>query len=182
MADFRFLVVLAIGSGYIGLVAMSLPKAVDRNRLDAFLHEIVGRPFVYGEWDCQLWLAEWVRRTTGHDPGAAWRGGYTTAWGAARIVKERGGLVFHMEAALLPCGYLPIGKPTDADFTARWRDRPIERGDIAALICPEGELGALVLSPEIFVILAVTGRLLVRPLGMAGRLGPRVELLRAWGR
>jgi hypothetical protein len=163
---------------------LSLPKAVDRSRteavcqLDAFLKEIAGRPFVYGEWDCQLWLAEWVRRQTGCDPGAAWRGGYTTAWGAARIVKERGGLVSHMESALMPCGYLPIGQPTSADFSSRWRDRPIERGDIAALVCPEGELGALAMSPDIFVILAETGRLLVRPLGVASQ----VDLLRAWGR
>lgn len=46
--------------------------------------------FQWGETDCALWTAEWVRRCTGADHTQAWRGKYRTKAGAATLMKRRG--------------------------------------------------------------------------------------------
>lgn len=56
--------------------------------LEAHLHESSG--FAWGERDCALWCAEWVRKATGNDLGTTWRGRYTTEAGAKRLMIRRG--------------------------------------------------------------------------------------------
>ena len=50
------------------------------------------RPFEWGSHDCCLWAASAVQAITGLDPGAAWRGTYTTAHRAMRLLESLGGL------------------------------------------------------------------------------------------
>jgi len=52
----------------------------------AFVQSRQSRPFVWGEHDCCLFAADWVRELHGIDPAEDFRGAYTSALGAARIV------------------------------------------------------------------------------------------------
>ena len=61
--------------------------------LAGYLREAAGRRFGFGEWDCALFCAEWVRRRKGVDPAAALRGHYHTPLGALRLLRRHGGLV-----------------------------------------------------------------------------------------
>lgn len=48
------------------------------------------RPFVWGEHDCSLDSADWIRKCTGVDLGSDWRGHYKTKAGATRAMRKRG--------------------------------------------------------------------------------------------
>jgi hypothetical protein len=60
--------------------------------LTRFLNRAAATPFAWGEHDCLLWLADWIRERRGIDPALGIRGGYTTMLQAARIVREAGGM------------------------------------------------------------------------------------------
>jgi hypothetical protein len=62
--------------------------------LSRFLNIAAARPFAWGVHDCLLWLADWIETRCGVDPGAGFRGGrYSSMFGAARIVRDAGGMV-----------------------------------------------------------------------------------------
>lgn len=98
--------------------------------LARFLRSASERYFVWGQFDCLMWLADWIKASRGVDPGDGWRGSYSSALGAARIIKEQGGMVSHVDARLAP-------------FGIRRTDTP-RRGDIAVVRASEGEMGAIV--------------------------------------
>src|SRR4051812_43525055 len=50
-------------------------------------------PFVWGERDCALWACDWIKQRRGVDPGAPYRGRYTTQLGCARVLARNGGLL-----------------------------------------------------------------------------------------
>lgn len=50
------------------------------------------KPFKWGEHDCVLWAANNTLAITGSDPALEFRGTYDSALGAARILKEHGGM------------------------------------------------------------------------------------------
>lgn len=64
--------------------------------VDAALRLMLARlsqsPFVYGELDCALAVAEWIRDLTGRDPAADLRGAYDDEAGWRRLAREAGGL------------------------------------------------------------------------------------------
>lgn len=60
--------------------------------LGAYLQEAARRPFVWGEWDCCTFPADWFRGLTGTDPMARWRGGYSSEEEARALIAEAGGL------------------------------------------------------------------------------------------
>lgn len=107
--------------------------------LTQFLHEAETRPFQFGEWDCLQVLAHWLKRSSGIDPGAAWRPRYHDQKGAIRIVREAGGMIEHVERCIAPFGLKRRGE--------------IKRGDIALVRQEikrdpfEGYLGAIVMAP-----------------------------------
>jgi hypothetical protein len=55
--------------------------------------ELARRPYRWGELDCALSLAEWLKRLRGIDPAARWRGTYRSPAEALALVKARGGFV-----------------------------------------------------------------------------------------
>jgi hypothetical protein len=59
--------------------------------LDAYLRAAAGQPFVWGERDCCLWAADWIKARTGRDPAEGFRGRYRTRLGAHRLVRRLGG-------------------------------------------------------------------------------------------
>ena len=67
--------------------------------LAAFLARAGRTPFVWGEWDCSLWLADWLVERGYPDPAAHLRGRYHTALGCARILGRLGGV----EGAVASC-------------------------------------------------------------------------------
>jgi len=50
------------------------------------------RPFAWGENDCCLWAADAVLALTGEDRASAYRGVYSDARGALRVLESLGGL------------------------------------------------------------------------------------------
>lgn len=62
------------------------------DRLPGFLHEQAGAPFVFGESDCSMFLANWVRRLKGVDPAGELRGAYGDEAGWRALVDAAGGL------------------------------------------------------------------------------------------
>ncbi len=59
------------------------------SRLEAHIREAYSHAFAWGERDCALWAAGWVLAATGEDFLSNWRGRYTTAAGAAKLMKRR---------------------------------------------------------------------------------------------
>lgn len=63
-----------------------------RVRFDALIAQRQRAPFAWGQHDCCLFAADAVLALTGSDPAAAWRGAYSDAAGAARLLAELGGV------------------------------------------------------------------------------------------
>lgn len=57
-----------------------------------FIRHTQGAPFAWGECDCALWAANFVRARTGHDPARIWRGTYCTAFACRNMLMQRGGI------------------------------------------------------------------------------------------
>jgi len=94
-------------------------------RLSDFLADAERRPFVWGEWDCCLFAADWVLALTGVDVAAEFRGAYADEDAALEIVRGYGGMV-HMVESLLPD--IPLSNPKMA-----------RRGDVCVVDSPLGE-------------------------------------------
>jgi hypothetical protein len=60
--------------------------------LDTYLAISSRQPFVWGERDCALWACTWIKERKGVDPGAAYRGRYSTEKECLEIVHGAGGL------------------------------------------------------------------------------------------
>ena len=60
--------------------------------LAQFIEARRAQPFAWGSNDCCIFAADWVEICTGEDHAKAWRGRYTSALGAARVLDEAGGV------------------------------------------------------------------------------------------
>lgn len=102
------------------------------------------RPFVWGEFDCCLFVADIIAAMTGVDVAADFRGRYSTATGALRLVKKSGGDLDGLaETVFSGLGIDPLSSPLMAG-----------RGDILRLILPDnmenfGGMGAVCLGREV---------------------------------
>lgn len=63
-----------------------------RVRFDALIAQRMRESFAWGRNDCCLFPADAVAALTGIDHAAAWRGTYSDAMGAARVLQQLGGL------------------------------------------------------------------------------------------
>lgn len=73
------------------------------NKADLSIEFIEGwrsKPFVWGESDCCMFVAEYVKKLTGVDHAVRWRGTYSTEVGALKALKEAGGMVALLSSAL----------------------------------------------------------------------------------
>ena len=104
-------------------------------RLHAALEEDRGKASVYGERDCCLSPCRWIAAMTDHDPAAEFRGDYTTATAAARVLKRYagGGL---KEAVTKAAADLRL-EPCDPRFA--------KRGDVILIAAPEEGVGPFTL-------------------------------------
>jgi hypothetical protein len=78
-----------------------------------FLAEAAREPFQWGRSDCFLFAADWVRLRTGYDPASPWRGSYRTALGAARAMRQAGGVLELARIAM--AGFAETTEPRDGD-------------------------------------------------------------------
>ena len=89
---------------------------LQRDAMDAFLEAAAGRVLDWGTWDCLLTPSDWVV-VSGHDDLAAeWRGRYSTALGAARIVGRHGGLQALSAASAARAGLPVTSSPSLGDI------------------------------------------------------------------
>ncbi|PCI62051.1 MAG: hypothetical protein COB35_05050 [Gammaproteobacteria bacterium] len=58
--------------------------------LFAFIEQHKNTPFAWGKFDCCLFAADAITLLTGNDPAAEFRGKYSTALGAKRVLKRYG--------------------------------------------------------------------------------------------
>lgn len=106
---------------------MNLTRNKDwQDRLDALVLVRLRAPFAWGGHDCVLFAADAVLAMTGTDPAAAWRGQWTSAREAFRLLRPLGGLA----AAAAGAG-LPEVPP-----------RMAQRGDVVLLRAP-GRAGSM---------------------------------------
>lgn len=59
-------------------MAQALARMQTTSTLASFLSKAAARGFVWGQHDCMLFVADWAKCLTGRDPGARWRGTYST--------------------------------------------------------------------------------------------------------
>jgi hypothetical protein len=98
-----------------------------------FLRESYALPFVWGERDCALWVADWIRRRRGVDLGAPFRGTYSSAAGCEYLLAREGGLLALASRLCAGAGLAAI----DQDDA--------ENGDMACVAGPLGPtLGLMV--------------------------------------
>jgi len=97
--------------------------------LNAFLADGALLPFVFGERDCAIWVADWVRSQTGRDPALRLRGTFDCALGSARIVRRGGGLVPLVSDLMARHGLPETAEP--------------QMGDVGVVETPAGELAAI---------------------------------------
>lgn len=61
-------------------------------RLAEFIEARRERAFSWAESDCCLFVCDAIEAMTGIDPGARWRGLYSTEKGARRVLRDNGGV------------------------------------------------------------------------------------------
>lgn len=83
--------------------------------LDLHLERAVESAAFWGDCDCFLWPADWVRLSGWPDPAAAWRGRYRTALGASRIVRRAGGVEAMWRTEAARAGLRPTARPVPGD-------------------------------------------------------------------
>lgn len=57
-----------------------------------WVEQAMHKPFVWGQWDCALMVADYVRFVTGEHPRPDLIGAYSTPLGAYRVINSNGGL------------------------------------------------------------------------------------------
>lgn len=83
--------------------------------LDAFLSEAGARPWRWGEADCTMFAADWVRLVTGLDPAERCRGRYATELQARRLMRRGGGFVGLIGAEMERLGFRRTHDPQTGD-------------------------------------------------------------------
>lgn len=89
-----------------------------QSRLADCLAERMALPFAWGSQDCVMFAADCAAAMTGEDPAAGVRGSYRSATGAARVLKDRGGLAAIAADALGPEVGALMAQPGDIGLVA----------------------------------------------------------------
>jgi hypothetical protein len=106
---------------------MKLTRRIDwQQRLTALVIERLALPFAWGSNDCVTFAAEAVYLMTDQDPMESWRGQWSNAHQALRVLQQLGGLACAVNAA----GLQEVGP------------RMAQRGDLVLLPAP-GRRGAV---------------------------------------
>jgi hypothetical protein len=82
------------------------------------LQAAAGKRFAWGECDCCLFVADWIKAVHGFDPAAGWRGVYSDERGARRALAMSGGLIRLMSLRMAAHGIDPTDTPGHGDIGA----------------------------------------------------------------
>lgn len=96
-------------------------------RLAEFIEARRARAFSWGDSDCCLFVCDAIEAMTGADPGARWRGLYSSEKGARRVLRDNGGVSGIATLVLGPAVPAPLAG----------------RGDVVLVDSPSGEALAL---------------------------------------
>ncbi|OAP43737.1 DUF6950 family protein [Sinorhizobium americanum] len=85
------------------------------------LHEFLALPHRFrwggaGGDDCTTFCARWVEENVGVDPAEAFRGSYSTADEAQRIIEAHGGVVALFAGQVEPLGLIRVQQPETGDI------------------------------------------------------------------
>lgn len=83
--------------------------------LPGFLDRTARTPFVWGEDDCSLFLANWLVALGRPDPALGLRGRYRTALGCARVLRREGGVRAVIARCARVAGLAPTRDPSPGD-------------------------------------------------------------------
>lgn len=117
------------------------------SRLDSFekkiavvryVSELADRPWQWGECDCTMAVADWIKEVRGINPLAKYRGAYSTADEARETAKQAGGFVPEIGRLFDEAGMKRVMIPED--------------GDVAMVIVPPKFRNVL---PVVGVIMAI---------------------------
>lgn len=98
--------------------------------LTAFLERTADRPWVWGETDCTMWVADWCIQRWGVDPAAAFRGRYRNE--AEMLALTANGLM----ELVAPC--MTFARAVDE----------AQDGDVAVIQLPGKEVAAIRVGPH----------------------------------
>lgn len=127
-----------------------------------YLRRLTASVWRWGECDCVFFAINWVRDSTGRDPGEKFRGTYSDEAGALALADREGGFAETVCRAMTAAGFEQTALPRDGDV-----------GIVCAPMPPDGETTDLVMA------IRFGGRWIVRaPKGLRGRSD--FETFRAW--
>lgn len=115
------------------------PQTATRNialLLTGFLVRNGARPFSWSRDNCCLFAADWAHVLTGTDPAAQFRGGFLSALGAMRIVRDHGGIANIADTMLTAHGWERTDNPKYGDIATT----PHERTGSVVGICIDHEV------------------------------------------
>jgi hypothetical protein len=84
--------------------------------LSIYLDEVLDEPWSWGSMDCCFFAGNWIRNATGRDPLGPYRGVYSSALSARRLIAIRGGLPDMVDAEMLRTGFKLTTLPEDGDI------------------------------------------------------------------
>ena len=76
-----------------------------------FIRLTGSRPFVWGQSDCSLMVADWCVENGHDDPAAAWRGSYATEEGCRALIAKKGDLAAVVAGCAAVAGLKPLREP-----------------------------------------------------------------------
>lgn len=82
----------------------------------AFLRDVAATEWIFGETDCSMTVANWVKLRTGRDPGHSLRGHYRTERGWKRIAAKAGGLGPLFDRLAADAGLVSTDDPEPGDI------------------------------------------------------------------
>lgn len=126
--------------------------------LSAFLSDLARRRWQWGETDCLLVLADWIKAARGFDPAARFRGHYSDRDGAERYLMVNGGLLSLVTETLHDAGMTATSAPRPGDI-AVVRAPCAERAGIAM-----SDTGAICVAPDRFAIFTPDAGVVIAPL------------------
>lgn len=85
------------------------------NSLESYLRTVVSEPFIWGQTDCCVFLAEWILWKHAVDLASGFLSLYSSQRGAQRLIKQEGGLLAILDKSLLPAGFPRTKAPMEGD-------------------------------------------------------------------
>lgn len=89
-----------------------------RLALPGYIEELSGRRWEYGECDCTMAVATWIKKIIGIDPLERYRGTYHSPAEAQRTVTLAGGFLPTLERRFHEAGLMPTETFEDGDVAA----------------------------------------------------------------